>query len=57
MCATLAVKAASEPQAEGIVMQAMVLHRTGDPLRFEDLPDPNPRAGEIRLRISACGVC
>jgi propanol-preferring alcohol dehydrogenase len=35
----------------------MVLDGAGQPLRMKDLPDPLPRAGELRLRIEACGVC
>lgn len=27
------------------------------PLRFSDLPDPQPGRGQIAIRISACGVC
>lgn len=38
-------------------MEAMVLaaHRT--PLQRVQRPDPQPRPGEIRLRVGACGVC
>ncbi len=38
-------------------MKAMVLHKIGAPLAYEDLPDPQPGAGQIRVRVSACGVC
>jgi alcohol dehydrogenase, propanol-preferring len=38
-------------------MQAMVLHRIGQPLEFETLADPEPGPHEIRLRVGACGVC
>ena len=27
------------------------------PLKLVELPDPEPAAGEIRIRVSACGVC
>src|SRR5438552_6367233 len=27
------------------------------PLRAVDVPDPEPAAGEIRLRVRACGIC
>jgi propanol-preferring alcohol dehydrogenase len=27
------------------------------PLQLVDLPVPQPRAGEVRVRVSACGVC
>jgi alcohol dehydrogenase, propanol-preferring len=38
-------------------MQAMVLERLREPLKLEERPDPDPGAGEVRVRISACGVC
>ena len=38
-------------------MQAMVLSRAGARLAQQERPDPEPGAGEIRLRILACAVC
>jgi alcohol dehydrogenase, propanol-preferring len=38
-------------------MRAMVLDRPGEPLRDREVPDPEPGPGQIRLRVSACGVC
>jgi len=38
-------------------MRAMVLHAPRERLVFEERPDPQPGAGEIRIRIEACGVC
>lgn len=38
-------------------MLAMRLAQLGAPLRAENLPDPQPPAGEVRLRVAACGVC
>ncbi len=42
-------------------MKAMVLERTGPieerPLVLRDVPTPQPQAGEIRIRVTACGVC
>jgi propanol-preferring alcohol dehydrogenase len=35
----------------------MVLDRPGEPLRAREVPDPEPGPGQIRLRVSACGVC
>jgi len=35
----------------------MVLHVPGEPLRLEELPLPEPGPGQVRLRVSACGVC
>src|SRR3954468_4748036 len=40
-------------------MQAIVLRAFGAPanLRPETVPDPTLRAGEVLLRVEACGVC
>ncbi len=38
-------------------MQAMVLAARGGPLVPDTRPDPRPAAGEICLRVEACGVC
>jgi propanol-preferring alcohol dehydrogenase len=44
-------------------MRAMVLPRivsleeTDTPLELVDLPVPEPKTGEVRIRVSACGVC
>jgi propanol-preferring alcohol dehydrogenase len=42
-------------------MKAMVLARTGpienQPLELREVPTPKPQAGEIRIRVTACGVC
>ena len=38
-------------------MRAMILQRPGRPLEEVVLPDLRPRAGEVRVRITACGVC
>lgn len=44
-------------------MRAMVLRGVRDlrvdhePLALEERPDPMPRAGEILVRVGACGVC
>ena len=38
-------------------MHAMVLQRPGQPLKWEVLPRRHPGAGEIRIRVTACGVC
>lgn len=35
----------------------MVLQRPGQPLKWEILPRRHPGAGEIRIRVGACGVC
>lgn len=38
-------------------MKAMVLREYNKDLLREDVPDPTPRAGEIVLRLKACGMC
>lgn len=42
-------------------MRAQVLERQGPaeerPLRLRELPTPEPRPGQVLIRISACGVC
>jgi propanol-preferring alcohol dehydrogenase len=44
-------------------MKAMVIDRIVSlledkaPLKLVDMPDPEPAAGEVRIRVSACGVC
>jgi len=35
----------------------MVLDAPGRPLAMRDLPIPTPAAGEVRVRVHACGVC
>jgi propanol-preferring alcohol dehydrogenase len=38
-------------------MHAMVLAAPGAPLRYEPREDPTPGPGEVRVKVSACGVC
>lgn len=38
-------------------MHAMRLEEPGGVLRWTELPDRVPGAGEVRVRITACGVC
>jgi len=38
-------------------MRAMVLHAPGSALQLEELADPAPQPGEIRVRVEACAVC
>ena len=35
----------------------MVLERPGAPLKLLELSDRRPAAGEVRVRVAACGVC
>ena len=38
-------------------MRAMVLEMPGRPLRLIEQPVPEPGAGQVRIAVSACGVC
>ena len=38
-------------------MRAMVLHEPGRPLELSELPVPEPAAGEVLVRVRACGLC
>jgi propanol-preferring alcohol dehydrogenase len=42
-------------------LRALVLEQPApawrSPLLLRDVPDPRPAAGELRLRVAACGVC
>jgi propanol-preferring alcohol dehydrogenase len=40
-----------------VLMRAMVLDCPGEPLRMRDLDLREPAAGELRVRVAACGVC
>ena len=38
-------------------MHAMRLNKLHDPLEWTELPDRRPERGQIRLEVSACGIC
>ncbi|MGI8657718.1 MAG: alcohol dehydrogenase catalytic domain-containing protein [Candidatus Limnocylindria bacterium] len=38
-------------------MRAVRLHRLDQPLATEDVPLPEPRGTEVRIRVGGCGVC
>lgn len=38
-------------------MKALRYHGPGQPLRLEEIPAPDPKPGEIRIRITAAGIC
>lgn len=38
-------------------MHAMVLNKIGAALEWTEFADPQPGPGEIRVKVSACGVC
>src|SRR6266851_9350414 len=56
--ASCAPPAPGSSERDTAAMKAIVIHRFGPPevLSFEDVPDPQPRAGEIRIRIHAATV-
>jgi propanol-preferring alcohol dehydrogenase len=38
-------------------MHAMLLEEPGMPLRWAEVPRPEPGAGQVRVKVGACGVC
>jgi succinate semialdehyde reductase (NADPH) len=38
-------------------MKAVVLSEVGGHLALEEIPKPRPKAGEVLLKVAACGVC
>ncbi len=38
-------------------MKALRLNAGGTPLVLEDVPDPQPGADDVRVRVAGCGVC
>jgi alcohol dehydrogenase, propanol-preferring len=38
-------------------MRAMILRRQREPLTLENVPVPDPKQGELLIRIDACAVC
>jgi alcohol dehydrogenase, propanol-preferring len=38
-------------------MKAAILKATKQPLQIEEIPQPRPAAGQVLLRVRACGVC
>jgi propanol-preferring alcohol dehydrogenase len=38
-------------------VRAAVLHAFGEPLALEDVSDPEPRPGEVVVRLETCGLC
>ena len=37
-------------------MKAAVWHEKGD-IRIEDMAEPEPGAGQVKVRIKVCGIC
>jgi alcohol dehydrogenase, propanol-preferring len=44
-------------QRHHVTMRAMVLEAPGRPLRLAELAEPVPGAGDVLLRVRACGIC
>jgi propanol-preferring alcohol dehydrogenase len=42
---------------EGLPVKAALLRTPKEPLRIEETPKPQPAAGQVLLRVRACGVC
>lgn len=38
-------------------MRAVLFEGVGTPLRVAEVPEPEPGPGEVRLAVSACGIC
>jgi propanol-preferring alcohol dehydrogenase len=38
-------------------MRAMLFEKSGQPLRFADVPIPKPEAWQVLIRVRACAVC
>jgi alcohol dehydrogenase, propanol-preferring len=38
-------------------MKAAVVHDFTQPLSIDDVPRPEPRDGQVLVRIEACGLC
>src|SRR5215471_16844259 len=38
-------------------MRAAVLNAPGQSLHLEDIPIPAPRAGEVLVKLTSCGIC
>src|SRR5215210_5542095 len=54
----MSVRAAMQPRVDHGPVRAMVLDEPGRALRAtDDLPDPEPAAGEALIAVHACGVC
>jgi 6-hydroxycyclohex-1-ene-1-carbonyl-CoA dehydrogenase len=38
-------------------MRAAIFHGAGRPLELAEVPTPEPGAGEVRVKVAACGLC
>ena len=37
-------------------MKAAVWYKKGD-IRIEEIPEPKPATGQIKVRVKTCGIC
>lgn len=44
-------------QQSPLLMRAAVLHDIARGLEIEEIPVPRPKAGEVLVKVSACGLC
>ncbi len=44
-------------KSNGATMKAAVFHGPNQPLALETVPRPEPGAGELLIKVAACGVC
>ncbi len=42
---------------KGGPVKAAIFERAGSPLVIEEIPTPEPRQGEVLIKVAACGVC
>lgn len=41
----------------GMTMRAAQIEAPGSPLKFVQIPIPEPQAGDVLIKIMACGLC
>lgn len=46
-----------EVETDGMERKLPYMHLKRDPLTLQELPVPNPCSGEVRIKVTACGVC
>jgi len=51
------VSKTEDKKTRRFTMRAMILDTPGRPLREADAPAPEPGAGQVLIRVHACGVC
>jgi propanol-preferring alcohol dehydrogenase len=54
---TIAIPAAPKSEAPPTSYRAAVVHAFGSPLTVEQVPVPKLAAGQVRVKVEACGLC